>query len=145
MPMSGSCRGSDTGHGRVIAVRGFTLLELLIVLALTAVMVALVAPRLAGTVEAIQISGDRAEVARQVATLPVKARLSGEAVRLDAKASLSNYLQLPEGWVVTLETPLSISALGVCDAADILVTGPRGGERWVMLAPDCRVRESEHG
>ncbi len=142
MPTSGSCRRSDARRCR--AAGGFTLLELLIVLALTAVMVALVAPRLSGTVEAIQVSGDRADVVRRIAGLPVAVRLSGAPARFDAKADLSARLHLPEGWGVVVDTPLAISALGVCDAADITVAGPRGSEQWAVLAPDCRVLENRH-
>ena len=139
MPTSGSCRPSKPARS---LFAGFTLLELLIVLALTAVMVALVAPRLAGTVEAIQVSGDRDDVTRRISRLPVNVRLSGEPARFDAKADLSSYLQLPEGWAVVADTPLSVSALGICSAADITVSGPRGSEKWSVLAPDCSVRET---
>ena len=52
MRTSGSCRRSEPGRAP-----GFSLLEMLVVLALISIMVALVAPRLAGTVRAIASSG----------------------------------------------------------------------------------------
>ena len=69
MRTSGSCLRS-----RRCAASGFSLLEMLVVLALISIMVALVAPRLAGTVRAIATSGERAETARQLERLPLLAR-----------------------------------------------------------------------
>ncbi len=143
MPMWDSCRASDAACSkrRAATWAGFTLLELLVVLAIVGIMVALVAPRLVGTVDAIQVSGDRAEVARQIADLPVMARLSGAGVRLSKDADLAGFMVLPKGWSAHLLAPLDVSALGVCGASVVRVAGPRGVEDWQIRAPDCGIQQ----
>lgn len=120
---------------------GFSLLELLVVLALTSITVALVAPRLSGIVDAITVSGDRAEVRRQISDLPIRARLAGEGCQLVKGDDLSRLVTLPQGWKAQLSKPLSVSSLGVCSAAMVRILGPRGAEEWTITAPDCRVQE----
>lgn len=142
MRMSGSCRASDVGHRRVIAQRGFTLLELLIVLALTSMVVALVAPRLSQTVAAISRSGDRAEVARQLEELPMHARRQAAAIAVQEHADLSTLLDLPEGWSVVALTPLRVRENGICDAADVQVRTEGLVESWHLQMPDCAVGDA---
>lgn len=151
MRMSGSCRLQDSkphawhrrgGCGATAArACGFTLLELLIVLALIAFMTALVAPRLQGTYDAIAGSGERAEVTRQLERLPLLARAAGTPIDIakDDAAGLAKYLTLPEGWSVQPLLRLRVDAVGVCHSARVRVTGRGSSEDWVLSAPDCSV------
>ena len=61
-----SSRSSETHTRRIAAARGFSLLELLVVLALIGMLTAVVAPRLQRTYDAIAGSGERDEVHRQL-------------------------------------------------------------------------------
>lgn len=132
-PTSGCCRRAD-------AAAGFTLLEMLVVLALVSIMVAVVAPRLAGTVRAIGDSGDRAETRRQLERLPLLARASGHRIDLPAEAPLAiDGLAFPEGWSVTALDPVRIAGSGVCSAARVRVAGAGLVEEWTLAAPDCTV------
>lgn len=150
MRMSGSCRlpGSNPRacdrHGgvRVVAERGgFTLLELLIVLALIAFMSAMVAPRLQGTYDAIAGSGERAEVMRQLERLPLLARAAGTPIDIpkDGAAELGERLALPRGWTVRPLQRLNVEAIGVCHASLVKVTGRGIAEEWTLSAPACGV------
>ena len=151
MRMSGSCRlqGSNpcARHLRggfkaaATCAGGFTLLELLIVLALIAFMTALVAPRLQGTYDAIASSGERAEVRRQLERLPLLARGSGAPIEIpkDGATELARRLALPEGWSVRPQQPLRVEAIGVCHASRVHVTGRGIAEDWLLSAPDCSV------
>ena len=136
MPISVSCLDNDL-VGSMARIEGFTLLELLVVLALGAAMVAVVMPRLASTVQAIQVSGDRADVARQLAALSVDARLSGKPFNLGKGESIR--ADFPEGWEVVVDESLKISPLGVCSDAVLVVSGPTGAEKWQLKSPDCSV------
>jgi type II secretory pathway pseudopilin PulG len=114
---------------------------MLVVLALISFMTALIAPRLATTVEAISRSGERSEVKRQLEKLPLSARAQGRSFRFTTGQSLSGSLiQLPPGWMVVPITSFSVAANGICEAAELQVTPPGAGEeRWHMAQPDCRI------
>lgn len=141
MPMSGSFRHSEPPHAR----RGFTLLELLIVLALVAMVAAMVAPRLQHTYDAVVRSGDRAEVVRQVERLPVIARGRGQPLVIppdDEGQAFAQLLELPQGWILRALEPLRIEASGVCHPARIQVEGGGVTEEWHLSAPACGVLDA---
>jgi len=139
--MSVSCRRSDALPQQP---RGFTLLELLVVLGLIAMMAALVAPRLQQTYDAIARSGERAEAVRQLELLPLRARSTGRAIVVDADdpAMLGQYLELPEGWTASALQPLRVDASGVCHSAQVRVTGGGAAETWTLRAPDCGIDDA---
>lgn len=123
---------------------GFSLLEMLVVLVLVSIMVALIAPRLANTVRAIQTSGDRAETVRQIERLPVLARSSGTPLVFQpGQAVAQEGVAVPEGWSVTTETVLSVAANGICFPAKLRISGAGLTEQWSVSAPDCRVSTDE--
>lgn len=138
MRTSASCRRSK--RPMPAPAGGFTLLEMLVVLVITSLTVALIVPRLAGTVAAIQRSGDRAEVVRQLQELPMRARQDAAAIVVPAQADLSGVLQLPEGWSAVTLTPLQVKQNGICLDTSVQVV-PAGGspEEWRLAMPDCAV------
>ena len=138
MRISDSCRRSDPS-----AAPGFSLLEMLVVLALISIMVALVAPRLAGTVRAIASSGERAETVRQLELLPLLARSQGQPIVAAADAALvAEGLAFPDGWRATALDPLRIAANGICQPGRLRVEGGGTAEEWTLAAPDCRVDQN---
>lgn len=139
--MSGSCLPISAPRARA---SGFTLLEILIVLALVSMMAAMVAPRLQRTYDAIVRSGDRAETIRQVERLPLLARDSGHPIEIpaDDAGAVSHYLDLPDGWRVRALEPLRVEASGLCHATRIRVDGGGVGETWALSAPDCGVLDA---
>lgn len=137
MPTSASCRPSEPGA----PAGGFTLLELLIVLALIGVTAAVVVPGLARTYEAIAASGERAEVVRALEALPVAVRKAGEPLHLDpgVGGTLSSRVELPEGWTVRLMAPLRIERTGYCHSSRVAVVRGDVTETWRMQEPACEV------
>jgi len=125
----------------VPAARGFTLLELLIVLALVSMVAAMVAPRLQHTYAAVARSGDRAEMARQLERLPLIARDLGSAVVVpaDDPVALARWLTLPAGWQAKAIEPMRIEATGLCHGGTVRVEGGGSTETWTLAAPDCGV------
>jgi len=139
MPTSGSCRRSTDR----VRARGFSLLELLVVLAIVSIMVALVAPRLSGTMRAIATSGDRAETVRQIERLPLLAREAGHPIEIAADAEVrAEGVAFPEGWKVVAITALAVAANGFCRPAQLRVEHDAGSETWAVAGPDCAV---DHG
>lgn len=136
--MSGSCHRSEPP---LPAARGFTLLELLIVLALVSMVAAMVAPRLQHTYDAVARSGDRAEALRQIERLPLIARDLGKVVQVpaDDPAALAGLLRLPAGWQAIAVEPLRIEATGLCHGGKLRVEGGGAVETWTLASPDCGV------
>lgn len=136
MRMSGSCRRAD-------AARGFTLLELLIVLAILAGASAIVAPRLQATYDAIVSSSERAEVRRSLERLPLVAREGGRDLRLaptsGGAAALQALVPVPDGWQVRPLDPVVVHRSGVCEPARLAVARGAATETWQLTAPLCTV------
>jgi prepilin-type N-terminal cleavage/methylation domain-containing protein len=139
--MSGSCPRSRRLPRRA---GGFTLLELLVVLALVSIVAAMVAPRLQRTYDAVARSGNRAEAVRQLERLPLIARDQGRAIVVPAEdgAVLAQWLQLPSGWQAMALDPLRIEANGLCHGARIRVQGDGATETWTLSAPDCGIHDA---
>jgi prepilin-type N-terminal cleavage/methylation domain-containing protein len=138
--MSGSCPRSDAAA----PAGGFTLLELLIVLALVSMLAAMVAPRLQRTYDAVARSGERAEAVRQLERLPLLARNRGAAIDIaaDDAQALAALLALPQGWTATPVDALHVEASGLCRAARVRVAGGGGAETWTLAAPDCGISDA---
>jgi len=123
-------------------MRGFSLLEMLVVLVLLGLAAGLVAPSLSRTAERVQAAGDRDEVLRRVQGLPVLARQAGRAFRWDAGSVLDPPgTRWPTGWRVVALTPLELAPNGWCGGALLQAQGPGLSMRLEALAPDCRVVE----
>lgn len=142
MPMWASCRRASDAT-RVRRAAGFSLLELLVVLALISFMTALVAPRLKNTVDAISRSGERADAVRQLERLPLLARRAGRALVAERGQALAvEGMTLPDGWSARALEPLRIEASGYCNQGLLEVAAPGFIERWTLAAPDCRVGDA---
>ena len=147
--------------------RGFTLLELLVVLLLAALLIALAAPAGERFRASIARSTERDYILDQLADLGRQAMLRGRtfvvlstgsdasvwdssdadpASRGHAFESLSmgryeaHVVDVPEGWDIAFDEPLVIRANGVCLGAE-LVLHYRGivDVRVVLKPPYCRV------
>jgi prepilin-type N-terminal cleavage/methylation domain-containing protein len=123
-------------------VRGFTLLEMLVVLVLLGMAASIVAPPLARTVDRVRESGDREDVRRGLEGLPVAARGQGAALAFGAGVAIVPPGRAwPEGWRVVAATPVRIESTGWCRGGEVQVNGPAGPHRWRLASPDCRVED----
>jgi prepilin-type N-terminal cleavage/methylation domain-containing protein len=125
-------------------MRGFSLLEMLVVLVILGMAAALVAPPLARTVERVRESGEREDIARRLGALPAQVRSEGRARAWAAGDALAAPAAAwPEGWRVVAVTPLRIGANGFCAGADVQAAGPSRVHRLRLVAPDCRVEDAD--
>lgn len=121
--------------------RGFTLLEMLVVLALMALATGIVLPRMSGWLDSVQERGWRADLRAYIEAMPVRAFLSGEAKRLDAPAILAAVPGGPPGVELYLPEPLTYDPTGVASGGRVQFT--RGGVRevWVVQPISGRIVE----
>ncbi len=137
MPISG-IPPSANSHMRP---RGFTLLEIMVALAVMALAMALVAPASFRMIGTWQESSEVSRVLKRVALLPLDARRSGRALTLEASTEpgqIASLLELPEGWRFEFETPLVVHANGACEGSTATLVTSRQRIPVQIHAPFCR-------
>lgn len=142
--------GASVGRRAV----GFTLLELMVVLALVGLVTVLAVPNLQRLYEGFTRKAEQGRILNQIAGLGREAMLRGRAYAVYATGSdpegardggrrmgFEPYdLGLPEGWEVRLDRPLLVRANGVCLGATVtLVHWGKSAAPVVLQAPYCRV------
>lgn len=119
--------------------RGFTLLELVVVLALLGLAVALVAPAGFRTIETWRRATEVDGVLERLSGLPETARQEGKALTFPAGPLPAEQLgDLPEGWVVRLDDPLVIHPNGACLGSRGALVNGGYSRAFRMDAPFCR-------
>jgi prepilin-type N-terminal cleavage/methylation domain-containing protein len=114
--------------------RGFTLLEVLVVLALVALLVGTVAPAMSRWLDSARERGWRSDLESVLRAQPVLAFRAGAAVAVTDKALRSAMTEAPDDLVIELPQPLRYSAAGVAEGGELRVAR-RGQlpERWRVL------------
>ena len=137
---------------------GFTLLEMLVVLAVLGLAGAIALPNLQNLYESVAKRTDRGEVLDQITRLGVRAKLEGrdlvvwpggaealEQVNALVGSTLGAYVRhqlvMPPGWRLVLDRPLVVRANGIClGAAMALIDHSGRRDEYLLKAPFCRVR-----
>lgn len=122
--------------------RGYTLLEMMVVVALLALATAMVAPAGYRMVGSWLEAGRVDTVMKALAVLPLRQRDEGRELHVgaldpDAAAGLA---PLPEGWQLELGEPLTIGANGACSDSRGTLSTARQTLGFRIEAPFCRVR-----
>lgn len=140
MRTSDSCRPDS-----LRTARGFTLLEMLVVLVIMGMAVAVISPRLQNAYDAVVRSGERADVVRQLQRLPLIARERGGIDLPSGSHGLDDLLKLPEGWTAVPERALRIETSGACRASIIELrhAGDAAVQRVALASPDCLVSDAQ--
>lgn len=117
---------------------GFTLLEIVVVLALLGLATALVAPAGLRTIEAWRRSTDVDAILSGLSGIGAHARQVGRALHLESGDDLTGVVTLPEGWRIELDAPLSVQANGACapGSGRLLADGYMQG--FEIQTPFCR-------
>lgn len=121
-------------------LRGFTLLELMIVLALMALAAAMVAPAATRTLEAWRDASTRKDVRGMLQSIPSRARGIGRKWYLGEGSGLPpELLVLPDGTDFRTERPWTIHPDGRCDSTTATLAIASRQYRIVIEGPYCRV------
>lgn len=123
------------------AQRGFTLFELIVVLALVALAAGMVTPAVVGGLAAARERGVVADVRVLLEGMPVRAYQSGSALEIDAAALRRLVPELPDDWRLEVEGPLRYAPNGVAagGAVRLLIPG-RDPTTWQVAAVSGQVQ-----
>lgn len=132
---------------------GFTLLELVVVLALLGLVTAIALPNFERLYAGVTRTSERDYVLDQVAALGREAMLNGRAYvvfgdtappELAESARYADYetyvVDVPDGWRLELDGPLVVLANGVCLGGALTLSHPEeAGVRVELAPPYCRI------
>lgn len=137
MPKTSACFRSSLERP---AAHGFTLVELVVVLALVALATGLAAPALVRGLDAARERGVRADVRVLLEGMPVRAYHATGALEVDAAALQRLVPELPPGWRLEVDAPLRYAPNGVAagGAVRLLIPG-RDTTVWQIAAVSGRV------
>jgi prepilin-type N-terminal cleavage/methylation domain-containing protein len=118
--------------------RGFTLLEMLVVLALIGVMAGIALPNFSRFLDSFSVRNQWAGVERELADIPYQVFVSGSSFQLDSSSAGKRLTSLPEGWGVEVATPILYRFSGWCEGGRLAVISASGERRnYQLAAPTC--------
>ncbi len=132
--------------------RGFTLLELLVVLAITSMLAALAGPALIRQWESRRESTERLLLEVELSALALRVQAQGRAFTLDEAAlqkplgERAQPIDIPAGWQVDIVAPIAFSLLGACAGGEVRARSALGNVyAWQLDAPHCLPRRINAG
>ncbi|MBK5910377.1 hypothetical protein CCR85_02585 [Rhodothalassium salexigens] len=122
------------------AQAGFTLFEVMLVIAIVGVMLALTVPRLNARIEAARMTEAAERVAGRIRAAPLRAQLLGQPLTFDPGQAGAGLVLVPlddglAGWTWAYRGALSVSALGLCEPGAVTLRGPAGRARTIRVSP----------
>ena len=119
--------------------RGFTLLELIVVLAILGLATALVAPSMLRGIDSWQRQAAMDVLIDDLRALPGEARARGTPIVIDDAALQSDNppLAVEGDWQLQVPEPWHVAATGVCEGGEIIVTNSYGERTIRVGSPFC--------
>jgi prepilin-type N-terminal cleavage/methylation domain-containing protein len=126
------------------ADEGFTLIELIVALAVVALMLAFTLPRVVGWLDRLGFSAGQQRLEEALAELPEQARRSGHTIFLrssDRSTDAANAaaIELPRGWTLTVDPAAIVFRYdGLCTGGTVRLSFPGGDRNYRLAPPFCR-------
>ena len=118
---------------------GFTLLEMIVVLAILGLATAMVAPSAIRGIDSWRRQAAMDALLDQIRALPGNARASGRAIDINAAAlkSASPPLRIESEWTLAVPAAWKVNANGVCEDGRVEVGNVHGTRIIAVSAPFC--------
>jgi len=122
-------------------VKGFTLLELLIVLLVIGLVAGLVVPRLSNIYDGMVTMYEKDDIMAQLNGLHFKVFQHGQVfdlIEYPLPSNMPKLLELPQGWTLKTETPIRFRSNGACSGGHLKLL--HGEDSFVLKLepPFCR-------
>ena len=118
---------------------GFTLLEMIVVLAIMGLATAMVAPSMVRGIDSWRRQGVVDALLDQIRALPGDARGSGRSIEISESslASKAPPLQVPDGWQLRVPKTWRVNGKGVCQGGEVRLVNDQGARTIRIAGPFC--------
>ena len=117
--------------------KGVTLLEMLVVLAVTAMAVGVTAPAVVSMLESRREAAALTVIRDHIARLPWIARETGKPLAYGEPGETGEQLPVPDDWTIDWTRPLRVNRRGMCSDASAVLQTPRRTVEMVIAGPYC--------
>ncbi len=121
------------------STKGFSLIELMVVLLLVSLATGLVLPNLANLYRSAQLNSELSRLSISISSLGYLSFSSGEAISVATDADIRKYIGTSDSWQLSVEEPLRINASGVCLGGLMRFESDEVFKTLRIQAPFCRI------
>ncbi len=119
-------------------IKGFTLIEILVVLVIVGLLAGVALPRFYAISERYEIAAQRENLLTEIGTLGYRAYSSGQPAELTssaASAAANAPVRIPPGWRIQTTPAIRYSFNGICSGGTLTLLGPGDFREEFQLKP----------